>query len=169
MEVLDIIKGFGLELTDEQEKQIKQSIGKEFVLKSDFNTKINNLKLAEEKVKELEKRDFSSIEKERDDYKTKFETLQKEKDDSVKKNKFFEALGDCKDKEYILFKAGGLDKLEIDDHGSIKDIETITSSLKEENPMDFERTPFVVSKTDGPNIDVSDEKQKANEALRNLV
>lgn len=169
MEVLDLIKGFGLELSEDQEKQIKQSIGKEFVLKSDFNTKVSNLKKAESKIEELEKRDFASIEHDRDEYKAKYETLQKEKEDSVKKEKFFESLGDCKDKDYLLFKAGGIDKLELDEKGNIKDIDTLTSTLKESNPEYFEKTPFVVSKTDGPNTEVADDKQKANDALRQLV
>lgn len=168
MEVLDLIKGFGFELTEDQEKQVRQSIGKEFVLKSDFNIKVSNLKKAESKIEELEKRDFASIEHDRDDYKTKYEALQKEKNDSAKKEKFFESLGECKDKEYILFKAGGIDKIELDEKGNIKDIDTLTSSLKEANPEYFEKAPFVVSRTDGPSTDVADDRQKANDALRNL-
>ena len=168
MEVLELIKEFGLELTDDQEKQVRQSIGKEFVLKSDFNTKASNLRQAENRIAELEKRDFASIEQDRDDYKTKYEALQKEKEDSAKKEKFFESLGECKDKEYILFKAGWIDKIELDEKGNIKDIDILTSSLKESNPEYFEKTPFVVSKTDGPNTEVADDRQKANDALREL-
>lgn len=169
MEALNIIKGFGFELTEEQESQIKKSIGNEFVSKSSFNVKNEDLRLASKKIEELEGRDFATIESERDDYKGKYESLEKEKTDSAKKSKFFESLGECKDKEYILYQVGGVDKLELDDKGEIKEVETLKSTLKESNPSYFEKVPFVVSKTDGPNKEVADDKEKANDALRQLV
>ncbi len=96
MEVIEVIKGFGLELTEEQESQIKKAVGKEYVLRSDFNSKNNELKNANTKIKELESRDFSSLEADRDDYKTKYEGLLKEKNDNEKKDKFFSKVEDCK-------------------------------------------------------------------------
>lgn len=169
MEVVDLIKGFGLELSEEQETQIKQSIGKEYVLRSDFNNKAAELKTANGKIKDLEKRDFSSIESERDDYKGKYDGLIKEKSDETKKAKFFEKLGDAKDKDYLLYKFGGLDKLEADDKGEIKDLDTIVKTIQTENPTYFEKTPFVVSKTDGPDNNASSETESANTALKNLI
>ena len=60
-----------------------------------------------------EKRDFASIEPERDDYKGKYEGLQKEKDDNTKKEKFFSKLEGCRDKDYVLYNIDGADQAEI--------------------------------------------------------
>lgn len=167
MELLEVIKGFGFELTEEQEGQIKKSVGKEYVLRSDFNAKNTELKTANGKIAELEKRDFASIEADRDDYKGKYEGLLKEKNDAEKKMKFFEKLGDdVKEKDYLLYKYGGLDKLETDEKGEIKDLDNIVKTLKEENPSYFEKAPFVASKTDGPDNSAAADNEKANAALR---
>lgn len=169
MEVIEVIKGFGLELTEEQESQIKKAVGKEYVLRSDFNSKNNELKNANTKIKELESRDFSSLEADRDDYKTKYEDLLKEKNDNEKKDKFFSKVEDCKDKDYLLYKIGGVDALELDDKGEIKDVDNILKSAREEYPSCFGKTaPFVVSKTDGPNQNVANQKEQANTAFRSL-
>lgn len=169
MEVIEVIKGFGLELTEEQESQIKKAVGKEYVLRSDFNSKNNELKNANTKIKELESRDSSSLEADRDDYKTKYEGLLKEKNDNEKKDKFFSKVEDCKDKDYLLYKIGGVDALELDDKGEIKDVDNILKSAREEYPSCFGKTaPFVVSKTDGPNQNVTDQKEQANTAIRSL-
>lgn len=169
MEVIEVIKGFGLELTEEQESQIKKAVGKEYVLRSDFNSKNNELKNANAKIKDLEGRDFSALETDRDDYKNKYEGLLKEKKDNEKKEKFFGKLDDCNDKDYLLYKLGGVDALELDDKNEIKDIDNILKSAREDYPSCFGKTaPFVVSKTDGPNQNVANQKEKANTALRSL-
>ncbi|MFR6488719.1 MAG: hypothetical protein ACLUQK_14645 [Clostridium sp.] len=85
MELLDLIKDFGITLTEEQETKLKQAVGKEYVLRSDYNVKNQKVKDLEKEKSELEKRDFASIESERDYYKGKYEGLQKEKDDNTKR------------------------------------------------------------------------------------
>lgn len=169
MELLDLIKGFGITLTEEQETKLKQAVGKEYVLRTDYNAKNQKVKDLEKEKSELEKRDFSSIESERDDYKGKYESLQKEKDDNTKKEKFFSKLEDCRDKDYVLYKMGGVEKLEFDDKQEIKDIDSLVKTAKESYPSYFGKAaPFVVSKTDGPNQNVSDQKDQANAAFRSL-
>lgn len=169
MELLDLIKDFGITLTEEQETKLKQAVGKEYVLRSDYNVKNQKVKDLEKEKSELEKRDFASIESECDDYKGKYEGLQKEKDDNTKKEKFFSKLEGCRDKDYVLYKLGGVDKLELDDKQEIKDIDNLVKTAKESYPSYFGKAaPFVVSRSDGPNQNTADQKDQANAAFRSL-
>lgn len=169
MSLIDDIKEMGVELTSEQESGITAYIGKHFVSKSDYNAKTTQLKDANGRIQELEKRDFASIEQDRDNWKQKYEGLEKANTDRSKKEKFFAALGDdCKDKDYLLYKYGGVDKLEMDDKQNIKDAENIIKQLKEDNPTYFGKTPFVVSSTSGSQTEPTKGTDKANQALREM-
>ena len=167
MSLIDDIKEMGVELTSEQKSGITAYIGKHFVSKSDYNAKTTQLKDANGRIQELEKRDFASIEQDRDNWKQKYEGLQKDNTNKSKKEKFFSLLGDdCKDRDYMLYKYGGVDKLELDDKGEIKNGENIVKDLKENNANYFGKTPFVVGSTRTNPDDVQTSKDKANEALR---
>lgn len=169
MSLIDDIKEMGVELTSEQESGITAYIGKHFVSKSDYNAKTTQLKDANGRIQELEKRDFASIEQDRDSWKQKYEGLEKANTDRSKKEKFFAALGDdCKDKDYLLYKYGGVDKLEMDDKQNIKDAESIIKQLKEDNPTYFGKTPFVVSSTSGSQTEPTKGTDKANQVLREM-
>lgn len=169
MSLIDDIKEMGVELTSEQESGITAYIGKHFVSKSDYNAKTTQLKDANGRIQELEKRDFASIEQDRDSWKQKYEGLEKANTDRSKKEKFFAALGDdCKDKDYLLYKYGGVDKLEMDDKQNIKDADNIIKQLKEDNPTYFGKTPFVVSSTAGSQTEPTKGTDKANQALRGI-
>ncbi|WP_415967172.1 hypothetical protein [Faecalitalea cylindroides] len=169
MSLIDDIKEMGVELTSEQESGITAYIGKHFVSKSDYNAKSTQLKEANGKIADLEKRDFASIEQDRDEWKQKFEGLQKDNLNKSKKEKFYALLGDdCKDKDYMLYKYGGVDKLELDDKENIKDADNIIKSLKENNSNYFGKTPFVVSSTAGSQTEPTKGTDKANQALRGI-
>ena len=169
MSLIDDIKEMGVELTSEQESGITAYIGKHFVSKSDYNAKTTQLKDANGRIQELEKRDFASIEQDRDNWKQKYEGLEKANTDRSKKEKFFAALGDdCKDKDYLLYKYGGVDKLEMDDKQNIKDADNIIKQLKEDNPTYFGKTPFVVSSTSGSQTEPTKGTDKANQALSEM-
>lgn len=137
MNVIKLLNELGLELSSEQEFQIKQSIGRDFVPRSDFKAKVSLVKSLKAKIADLEQRDFAAVESACNSYKVRCEALERELSDSVKKNKFFAALGNCRDKEYMLYKLGGLDQIRIDETGELKDIENAVQKLKDENPMFF--------------------------------
>ena len=168
MKVLEVIKGFGIELNEEQQSAVMKAVGEGYVLRSDYNTLKTNYKNLKGDKAQLALRDFSSIEADRDKYKGDYEKLLKEKNDGIKKSKLFEALGECKDKDYILYKLGGVDSVEFDDQNEIKDAEALINRAKELAPDYFGTVPFVVSKTSGPNENVANQKEKANAAFRSL-
>lgn len=171
MSIKEDLQAIGIELTDEQESGLKSYIGKHYVTRSDFNVKNNRVKELETEVSTLNARDFSTVERDRDDWKKKYETLKKENTDNMKKSKFFKALGDdCKDKEYMLYKYGGVDKLELDDKNEIKDLDNVVKSLKDSNASYFGKTPYVVQSTAGSaNTEPLSSTSKANDALRTLL
>lgn len=168
MQVLDVIKGFGIELSEEQQSAVMKAVGDGYVLRSDYNSLKTSYKKLKGEKEQLEQRDFSAIEADRDKYKKDYEGLLKEKNDGIKKSKLFEALGDCKDKDYVLYKLGGVDSVEFDDKNELKDTEALINKAKELAPDYFGKVPFVVSKTSGPNEDVANKKEQANTALRSL-
>lgn len=169
MKVVDLIKSFGFELSEDQEKQIKKSVGDDYVPRSEFNTKNAELKTANERLETLEKKDFATLESDRDKYKNDYETLLQEKTNEIKKSKFFEALGDCKDKDYVLYKLGGLEKVELDDKQELKNCDDLVNQAKELVPDYFGKAPRIVSATSGPNEDAASKADLANQALRTLV
>lgn len=169
MKVLEVIESFGIELSEEQKNAVKKAVGDDYVPRSDYsalNTKNKELKRAKE---ELEKRDFSAIETERNQYKEDYETLLKEKNDGIKKSKLFEALGECKDKDYILYKLGGIDQIKLNAKNELEDAETLVNRAKELAPDYFGKVPFVVSATAGQNEDAVNKKEAANMALRSFA
>ena len=169
MSLIDDIKELGIDVSEDQEKLLTDYIGKNFVSRTDYRSKNERVKTLEKENGELKARDFASIETERDDWKQKYETLEKANTDRSKKEKFFSVLGDdCKDKDYLLYKLGGVDKIELDVKGEIKDSDNMMKKLKEDNPTYFGKTPFVVSTTAGSQTEPADGKEKANEAFRSL-
>lgn len=78
-------------------------------------------------------------------------------------------MGECKDKDYVLYKLGGVEAVEFDDKNELKDTEAVINKAKELAPNYFGKVPYVVSKTNGPNENVTDQKEKANAALRSLL
>ncbi len=169
MKVLEVIKGFGIELNEEQQSAVMKAVGEGYVLRSDYNSLNTNYKKLKGEKEQLEQRDFSAIEADRDKYKDDYEKLLKEKNDGIKKSKLFEALGECKDKDYVLYKLGGVEAVEFDDKNELKDTEAVINKAKELAPNYFGKVPYVVSKTNGPNENVTDQKEKANAALRSLL
>ncbi len=169
MKVLEVIEGFGIELSEEQRNAVMKAVGNGYVPRSDYNTLKTSYKKLEGEKEQLEQRDFSSIEADRDKYKNDYEKLLKEKNDGIKKAKLFEALGECKDKDYVLYKLGGVDSVEFDDKNELKDTDAVINRAKELAPDYFGKVPFVVSKTSGPNENVANKKEQANAALRSLL
>lgn len=169
MKVLEVIESFGIELSEEQQSAIKKAVGDDYVPRSDYSTlNAKNKELKREK-KELEERDFSAIETERDNYKKDYEKLLKEKTDGIKKSKLFEALGECKDKDYVLYKLGGVDQIKLNTKNELEDVETLVNKAKELAPDYFGKVPFVVSTTSGQNEQAANKKEAANMALRSMM
>lgn len=129
MKVLEVMQGFGFELSENEKDQIKRCVGKEFVLRSDFNHKVYEMKM---KIKELEEKNKSLCH-----YRNQYEDLLNEKMKCIKKQKFYELLEDAKEKDYLLYKYGGIEKLEFDDEGEIKNKKELLDKMKKENPDYF--------------------------------
>lgn len=122
-------------------KEIKEEQGKAFVPKSDFNTKNEELKTANETLTTLQKdnKDVKALQTEITSYKEKVETLQQEQAEATKKYAVETALKDAgaKDVEYLAFKLG---EVEANKDGTIKDLSNKIKSLQESTPGFFEVT-----------------------------
>lgn len=133
----------GLEDAKELEKKIAKGIGENFVAKSDFN-KVNNekkdleadLEKANKTLKDIKKdnEDIEELQNKITNYETEIANLKAERETEKKKYKVESALKDAGaiDTDYLIFKLGGVDELELDKDGEIKDLDSIVKDLKEE-------------------------------------
>lgn len=134
--------------------EINAEFPKNAVPKDKFNDVSNQLKEANKSMETLKggNKDNEALQKEIDDYKAKVASLEKDasdKDKMVKVKGAFEKAG-ATDAEYAIFKAGGLDKFELDKDGNIKDLENLVKQTKENAPTFFKEVD--PSKKDDPKV-----------------
>lgn len=124
---------------EEAQKEINAEFPKNAVPKTDFNSKVEELKTANETLTTLQKdnKDVEALQTEITSYKEKVETLQKEQAETTKKHTIESALKDAgaKDVEYLTFKLGDV---EVNKDGTIKDLDNKIKSLQEATPDFFE-------------------------------
>ena len=122
-------------------KELKEVQGKEYVPKTEFNSKNEDLKKANEAINTLQKenKDVESLQITISDYKTQIETLESERAEERKTYAVKEALqgAGAQDVDYMIYKLGDV---EVNKDGSIKDLENKVKALKEENPTFFATT-----------------------------
>lgn len=132
---------------------------KHTVPKSVFNEKNNDLKEAQNTLKELqESNDTKELEDKLNDYKKKLEALEQERADERLNNALSEALADAHDVEFVtsLLK----DKVELDEDGNVKGLEDIVKETKEKQPYLFKPEEDNEAGKEGETIKVDNSKLK---------
>ena len=126
---------------EEAQKEISTEFPKNAVPKSEFNTKIDDLKVANETIDTLQKenKDVETLQTTINDYKTQLEELETERAEERKTYAVKEALqgAGVSDVDYMMFKLG---EVEVDEEGNIKDLESKVKELQEANPTFFTAT-----------------------------
>ncbi|WP_069286103.1 phage scaffolding protein [Aerococcus urinaeequi] len=119
-------------------KELNTEMPKNYVPKSEFNTKNDELKEANKTIDGLKKAntDNEELQKSIDDYKVKAEQAQVELAQTKKDTAIESALRDAgvTDVDYMRFKLGDI---EVDKEGNIVDLDNKVKSLKESNPTFF--------------------------------
>lgn len=119
-------------------KELNTEMPKNYVPKSEFNSKNDELKEANKTIDGLKKAntDNEELQKSIDDYKAKAEQAQAELAQTKKDTAIESALRDAgvTDIDYMLYKLGDI---EVDKEGNIVDLDNKVKSLKESNPTFF--------------------------------
>lgn len=119
-------------------KELNTEMPKNYVPKSEFNSKNDELKEANKTIDCLKKTntDNEELQKSIDDYKAKAEKAQAELAQTKKDTAIESALRDAgvKDIDYMLYKLG---EVETDKDGNIVDLDNKVKALKESNPTFF--------------------------------
>lgn len=119
-------------------KEIDAEFPKNAVPKTDFNSKVEELKTANETLTTLQKnnKDNEELQQKITDYEAKVQQLETERSEERKTYAIKEALQKegVSDIEYMMFKLG---KLEVDKDGNVVDLENKVKALKETNPTFF--------------------------------
>lgn len=122
----------------EAQKEINAEFPKNAVPKADFNSKVEELKSANDTLNKLQKdnKDVEALQTTITDYKSQIETLEAERAEERKTYALKEALTKegASDIEYMLYKLG---EVEVDKDGNIVDLENKVKALKETNPTFF--------------------------------
>lgn len=109
------------------------------VPKEDFNTKVEELKTANGTIATLKKEngDNEELQKKIGDYETEIKNLKKSAEDTSKSYALKEALTKqgVLDPDYLIYKAGGLDKFNFDKEGKPIGIEDAVKPYKEDTAM----------------------------------
>lgn len=121
------------------QKEINAEFPKNAVPKADFNSKVEELKTANETLTTLQKdnKDVEKLQTTISEYKTQVEALEAERAEERKTYAVKEALQGAggKDIDYLMFKLGDL---ELDKDGKVKDLDNKIKGLKEATPSFFE-------------------------------
>lgn len=122
----------------EAQKEINAEFPKNAVPKADFNSKVEELKTANDTLNKLQKdnKDVETLQTTITDYKSQIETLEKERAEERKTYAVKETLTKegASDIEYMLYKLG---EVETDKEGNIVDLDNKVKALKESNPTFF--------------------------------
>lgn len=122
-------------------REINEEFPKNAVPKEKYNDISGQLKTANDTIKDLKKNntDNEDLQQTIKNHEATISTLRA---DSLKREKEFTLKGaleksGAQDIDYLIYKLGGVDKLEIDKEGSIKDLDNKIKELKENNPTFF--------------------------------
>lgn len=171
MNITETLQELGITLTEDQQTKLNKALGENYVPRTDFNAKVLKLKDVEKELGDLKKIDVSAIERERDDYKGKYDGLVKENSNKEAIAAFKEKLGSkCKDPDYILYKIGGVEKIERDKDGKFTNLESLVNTAKETYKEQFDQgLPFFSGSSKDENQPNDNGAQSAaNSALRGL-
>lgn len=120
---------------------ISKELPNHFVPKVDFNTKVNELKTANDTIKDLKKdnADNETLQKRISEHETTIGSLQKENADLKKSYALKEALSKegCKDPDYFIYRQGGLEKFTFDKEGTPIGVKELVEPMKADNPLLF--------------------------------
>lgn len=122
-------------------KEIDAEFPKNAVPKEDFNSKVNELKTANDTINTLQadNKDVEKLQTEISDYKSKIEQLETERETTATRATLEKSLRDAgaKDIDYLVFKLGEVEK---DKDGSIKDLDNKIKDLKTTYANQFDPT-----------------------------
>lgn len=122
-------------------KEIDAEFPKNAVPKEDFNSKVNELKTANDTINTLQadNKDVEKLQTEISDYKSKIEQLETERETTATRATLEKSLRDAgaKDIDYLVFKLGEVEK---DKDGSIKDLDSKIKDLKTTYANQFDPT-----------------------------
>lgn len=131
------------------EAEYKNEFAKHAVIKSDFNSKVEELKTANETLEALKKdnKNVKELQTQIANYEKEVGKLQKEQLEVTKQHTVESALRDAgaKDVDYLRYKLG---EVELNKDGSIKDLDNKIKALKESAVDFFEQTDKADDKND---------------------
>lgn len=120
-------------------KEIDAEFPKNAVPKEDFNSKVNELKTANDTINTLQadNKDVEKLQTEITDYKTKVAQLEADQEATATRSSLEKSLRDAgaKDIDYLIFKIGEIEKAE---DGSIKDLDNKIKDLQTNYANQFE-------------------------------
>ena len=140
-------------------KEIDAEFPKNAVPKTDFNSKVEELKTANETLTTLQKnnKDNEELQTKISEYETKMQQLESERAEERKTFTIKEALtkAGVADVDYMMFKLG---KLETDKDGNVVDLDNKVKALQEANPTFFKSADPAQGKQPAPGYKVIDNK-----------
>ena len=123
---------------------ISKEMPKHFVPKEDFNTKVSELKTANDTIKTLKEsnQDNETLQKTIEAHEATIKTLQKENENTKKEYALKDALAKegCADPAYFIFRQGGLEKFSFDKDGTPIGVKELVEPLKKDNPILFPKS-----------------------------
>ena len=140
-------------------KEIDAEFPKNAVPKTDFNSKVEELKTANETLTTLQKnnKDNEELQTKISEYETKMQQLESERAEERKTFTIKEALtkAGVADVDYMMFKLG---QLETDKDGNVVDLDNKVKSLQEANPTFFKSADPAPGQPPAPGYKVIDNK-----------
>lgn len=125
--------------TDALMKAVSAEFPKHAVPKEDFNNKVKELATANETIKNLKKDngDNEELQKKIGDYETEIKNLKKSAEDTTKTYALKEQLtkSGVLDPDYLIYKAGGIDKFTFDKDNSPVGVDDVIKPYKEDKAM----------------------------------
>ena len=125
--------------TDALMKAISAEFPKHAVPKEDFNNKVKELSTANETIANLKKEngDNEELQKKIGDYETEIKNLKKSAEDTTKTYALKEQLAKSGvlDPDYLIYKAGGIDKFTFDKENHPVGVEDAIKPYKEDKTM----------------------------------
>lgn len=125
--------------TDALMKAVSAEFPKHAVPKEDFNNKVKELATANETIKNLKKDngDNEELQKKIGDYETEIKNLKKSAEDTTKTYALKEQLtkSGVLDPDYLIYKAGGIDKFTFDKDNRPVGVDDVIKPYKEDKTM----------------------------------
>lgn len=120
-------------------KSVSTEFPKHAVPKKDYNDKVTELKTANETIADLKKdnEDNAELQKKISGYETEIGNLKKNAEDTAKTYALKESLSKAGvlDPDYLIYKAGGLDKFTFDKENNPVGVDSVVKSYKEDESM----------------------------------